>query len=227
MEKENKEIPFGSKDSELYKFEYTIPEGYEARIEDGKVIVTKKDSEDERIRKMLIEQMERWKKCAEDNNVEQDVKDASDAIAYLEKRKEQKPIPTEDEKDFLEKEVKAFLCNYDKEFDDDAPTYDIAEHFYQLGKNSQKPAEWSEEDEKHLNWVIENFSQGGGLYDNLIYWLTQLPQRFNLQLNWKPSKEQMETLERWLLDNRFKGDSRYVYPIFESLYNDLKNYFSL
>ena len=46
------------------------------------------ESEDERIRKMLIEQMVRWKKCAEDNNVEQDVKDASDAIAYLEKQKE-------------------------------------------------------------------------------------------------------------------------------------------
>ena len=47
MEKEIKEIPFGAKDSELYKFEYTIPEGYEAEIKDGKVIVMKKESEDE------------------------------------------------------------------------------------------------------------------------------------------------------------------------------------
>ena len=41
--KENNEIPFGAKDSELYKFEYSIPEGYEARIQDGKVIMTKKE----------------------------------------------------------------------------------------------------------------------------------------------------------------------------------------
>ena len=147
MEKENKEIPFGAKDSELYKFEYTIPEGYEARIENGKVIVTKKDSEDERIRKELIEYLTHRSEVT--GFIDED-KDCKRWIAYLEKQKEQKPVHTEDEKDFLEKEVKAFLCNYDKEFDDDAPTYDIAEHFYQLGKNSQKPAEWSDSVAKEM-----------------------------------------------------------------------------
>ena len=48
-------IPFGVADSELSGFEYTIPEGYEAEIKDGKVIVRKAESEDERIRKELIE----------------------------------------------------------------------------------------------------------------------------------------------------------------------------
>lgn len=38
----------------------------------------------------------------------------------------------------LEKEVQAFLCNYDYEFDDDAPAYDIARHFYELGRNTKK-----------------------------------------------------------------------------------------
>ena len=82
------------------KKEIEIPEGYEARIEGNKVVIEQKESEDERIRKMLIEQMERWKKCAEDNNVEQDVKDATDAIAYLEKHKEQNLVEwsEEDEK---------------------------------------------------------------------------------------------------------------------------------
>lgn len=51
----NKEvkIPFGAKDSELKGWEYTIPEGMEAEIKDGKIIVREKDSEDERIRKAV------------------------------------------------------------------------------------------------------------------------------------------------------------------------------
>lgn len=51
---------------------------------------------------------------------------------------------TKNEQEFLENEVKAFLCNYDKEFDDDAPTYDIAEHFYRLGKKAQEEQDSSE-----------------------------------------------------------------------------------
>ena len=38
----------------------------------------------------------------------------------------------------LEKELQAFLCNYDYEFDDDAPAYDIAKHFYEFGLNARK-----------------------------------------------------------------------------------------
>jgi len=48
------EIPFGAKDSELKGWEYTIPEGMEAVVKDGKVIVREKENEDERIRKALI-----------------------------------------------------------------------------------------------------------------------------------------------------------------------------
>ena len=36
------EIPFGAKDSELKGWEYTIPEGMEAEIKDGKIIVREK-----------------------------------------------------------------------------------------------------------------------------------------------------------------------------------------
>ena len=55
------EIPFGARDSELCGWEYTIPEGFEAEIKDGKVIVRPKESEDERIRKALIEFVTRYK----------------------------------------------------------------------------------------------------------------------------------------------------------------------
>ena len=46
------------------------------------------ESEDERIRKMLIEQMERWHECALENNVVQDIKDSANAITWLEQQKE-------------------------------------------------------------------------------------------------------------------------------------------
>lgn len=45
---------FRAKDSELKGWEYTIPEGMEATIKDGKVIVREKESEDERIRKAMM-----------------------------------------------------------------------------------------------------------------------------------------------------------------------------
>lgn len=41
----------------------------------------------------------------------------------------------------LEKEVQAFLCNYDYEFDDDPVPFDIAKHFYELGLNARKKEE--------------------------------------------------------------------------------------
>lgn len=55
--KESIEIPFGTKDSELKGWEYTIPEGYEARIEGNKVILKPKESEDEQIRKWIVDEL--------------------------------------------------------------------------------------------------------------------------------------------------------------------------
>lgn len=49
------DIPFGAKDSELKEWRYTIPEGYTAEIKDGEIIVKSTESEDERMRKGLIE----------------------------------------------------------------------------------------------------------------------------------------------------------------------------
>jgi hypothetical protein len=53
--KEFIEIPFGAKDSELCGWEYTIPKGFVASIENGKIIVKKEEVEDEKIRKALID----------------------------------------------------------------------------------------------------------------------------------------------------------------------------
>ena len=100
MDKKTIEIPFRAKDSELYKFEYTIPKGYEAEIKDGKIIVTKKESEDERIRKAIS-----YAICTaahQDGTLINDVT-KDEALAYLEKQKEQKPAEwSEEDKDYYD-----------------------------------------------------------------------------------------------------------------------------
>lgn len=136
-----------------------------------------KESEDERIRKMLIEQMERWKKCAEDNNVEQDVKDASAAIVYLEKQKEQKPESCDcsrDEESYTNG-IHHVLMNPEayglikqkpaEQLGGTFTSYDMAKTFTE-GQNYViahpekfglcKPAEWSEEDEKMHQALIHD-----------------------------------------------------------------------
>lgn len=84
----------------------------------------------------------------------------------------------------------------------------------------------TEDDEKTIHLACEfirhraesNGSIGGVDYSELIKRLESL----RPQNTWKPSDEQIKTLEKWLEDTRYKGDCRYVWPIFESLYNNLK-----
>ena len=91
------EIPLDAHDSELQCWEYTIPEGYVAEIKDGKVIVKKEDSEDERIRKFLVKHVSEWIGCIEhdlkisskDAESEKELAMFKAALAYLEKQKEQ------------------------------------------------------------------------------------------------------------------------------------------
>lgn len=54
MKSKEIEIPFGAYDSELVEATYYIPDGMEAIIEGDKVIIRKKEGEDERIREELI-----------------------------------------------------------------------------------------------------------------------------------------------------------------------------
>lgn len=85
------EIPFGAKDSELKGWEYVIPEGMEAEIKDGKIVVREKESEDERIRKALIKGLN-FLTTSERIFTFGDIS-IEDIVAYLEKQKEQKPTP--------------------------------------------------------------------------------------------------------------------------------------
>ena len=87
------EIPFGAKDSELINWEFTIPEGMYAETKDGKVIIKKTESEDERIRKEIVRfiQME-----VEDEII------GNKWIAWLEKQGKQKPAWSEGDENILE-----------------------------------------------------------------------------------------------------------------------------
>ena len=68
------EIPFGAKDSELKGWEYTIPEGMEAEIKDGKIVVRKKPELTE-FEEMLYSIFDAY------NGLEIDVRAAVDANA--------------------------------------------------------------------------------------------------------------------------------------------------
>lgn len=79
------EIPFGAKDSETLGWEYTIPDDMEARIEDNKIIVKKKESEDEKIRKGII-------RCVKGSMPDNDFR--KKYLAWLEKQKSSISIAT-------------------------------------------------------------------------------------------------------------------------------------
>jgi len=78
------EIPFGARDSETWGWEYTIPDDMEATIKDGKIIVRKKKSEDEKIRKEMFDFF-----CQFEDKTLRGV-DISSWISWLEKQGEQK-----------------------------------------------------------------------------------------------------------------------------------------
>jgi len=110
------------------------------------------------------------------------------------------------------------------EFANDGGIYD--KHIAYLEKQKeQKPAEWSEEDERMLSRCeksIESSKQFADsdtfkkAKDNEIDWLEN---RFkSLCPSWKPSEEQMEALKGAL--ETYKGYEEY--DAIKSLYNDLK-----
>ena len=165
------EIPFGAKDSENKGWEYTIPAGMEAVIEDGKVIVREKEGEDERIRKWLIEMVEEFRK-ANSTNAEHNG-NCSEAIAYLER---QKPLSTEE----TELNSLAFL--------------------EQLGYACIPPGkeqEWSEEDDQLIGFIFDLLNNLVWRKDLAMSKEECLERLKSLRPHphWKPSEEQIKALQ--------------------------------
>lgn len=161
------EIPFGAKDSELKGWEYTIPEGMEAVIKDGKVIVRQKESEDERIRKELL---------AVINDLVLPDEQKARFNAWLERQKEQNNATLQEA---FEKSKKGFSLEEKRQASDYAEsilptsvTYGEIESEYKLhkiieaafiaGQKEQKPAD--QHFEKWLDsWFNEHCSPKHGL----------------------------------------------------------------
>lgn len=83
------EIQFGAKDFETLG----IPEGFTAKIEDGKIIVKKEETEDERIRKAIVHLLE---VASEAYLIDATGFKKEQFLSYLEKQKEQKLSTLED-----------------------------------------------------------------------------------------------------------------------------------
>ena len=183
------EIPFGAKDSENKGWEYTIPAGMEAVIEDGKVIVREKESEDERIRNEIY-------------NFLIDMECKEEWINYLEKQKEQKPrkFKVGDKVHLHGDDTNVITITG---FRDDAyltysaygPILFSEEDDWEIVE--QQPAEWSEEDSIHLKNAVLSAEKEWGTESCTAKWLKSLPERFNLQPKQEWSKEDKKLLDFW------------------------------
>jgi hypothetical protein len=234
MDKDNSyEIPFGAKDSELKGWEYTIPEGMEAEIKDGKIIVKEKESEDERIRKHIIEVLKDHFSG----------KDTDKCIAWLEKQGSQNLVDKVEPKFKAGDKVISTISNIPYYITEVCNGYYLTDvgciimfnahdNFELVGQNSA----WSEEDEKTtqrivdtiMKYAISPHSIINGDKPNLEYakefesWLKSL--KFRIQLQWKPSDEQMHYLS-WVANIKL-GDGvveQEVSKHLNELLNDLKN----
>lgn len=167
-----------------------------------KIIPELKESEDEKVRKWLIEMVEEVRK-ANPTNADHNG-NCNEAIAWLEKQGEQNSNILQDafnnsKKDYTIEE-KSKASEYAEgvlptsimygESEIEYKLHTIIEAAFIAGQNEQKPAEWSEEDERLLSKLqtyvdIESFDRECNGED-LLNWLKSLKP----QHHWKPSEEQ-------------------------------------
>lgn len=196
-----------------------IPEGYEARIEGNKIILEPKESEDEKIRKALMQNLK--ERFGTKGNMGEGL-DMPDVLTWLEKQGsqnlansaktckiEQKPtLPGFEEqegvagRDYIPVEWVDAIENYGK--------------WKIVRVNEQNPA-WSEADENRLKVVISFVNSNPAedpFYDKgcLKDWLKSLKERYT----WKPSDEQMRALDGVISSRDVK------YNVLSELWKDLK-----
>ena len=106
--------------------------------------------------------------------------------------------------------------------DDDEIMEDTRKYKQKLFDLIQKPAEWSEEDDIHREWILECLADGkrkvpeyAEQYQSAFNWLK------SLRPSWKPSEEQMKVLDKAIPVCMGIVGRDEVAPL-ESLYNDLK-----
>ena len=186
-----------------------IPEGYEARVEGNKVILEPKESEDERIRKELIQYHTDGMK---DSPWFTQTLRHKDVLAYLERQKaivmhtpryappeqkEQQPVQDEEEREYV-RTLKSLIADFLRDKDEIDREYYQDIYDWLDGRHiEQKLAEWSEEDVEKLANI--GASKSGVLTSEMTFYRQGVRDAFNykgFRPSWKPSEEQMEALRR-------------------------------
>ena len=188
----------------------------------GLLIPELRESEDERIRREIIDFIQ-W---AEDRGTTRhDYHQAKRPAAWITYLKKQKEIPTDAKQERVINAARRVLNNWlygdvnaDVSGDLTELEYAFKDYDGEDEQKEQKPAEWSEEDELMRTAVIQTLKMfgGRGTTEMQIDWLKSL----RPQPHWKPSEEQMKHLERC-----FSHGHTSQLPnqhILESLYNELK-----
>ena len=148
-----------------------------------------KESEDERIRKSLIDMLKNDEKCY--------LKE----IAWLEKQGEPKEINPSEFDSQLNRLLGQFKSLPKEELASSLSFYlNVVQNdgtYKKEKQGEQKPADWSEEDEKLFKLSLENltelkdrFGEDYGRVGDCINWLKYLKDRYT----WKPSDEQIESI---------------------------------
>ena len=140
--------------------EIEIPEGYEARIEGNKIILELKESEDEKIRSLLVWQVHRniedetndLAKCVYDGikghdpDLEESIEDWKKCLAYLERLKERGPLSKDEEYTL------ARIIEYLEDNDCPSKWKDLLHDVYSLPyQKEQKP--------KMIQWTGNNLKE--------------------------------------------------------------------
>ena len=164
-------------------------------VDESNVFTEPAESEDERIRKDIIALI---KFALKDGSAVSPGSNTTkeEALAYLEKLKEQKP-------------------NFDTHWENGSIVCE---------QKKQKPAEWSEEDLIHLTNAILSAEKEWGIKSCTAKWLKSLPERFNLQpkQEWSELDEQMY---EGLMYDLQKLENTGSFPISSNVYEWLKNRF--
>ena len=195
------EIPFGAKDSELQEVIYHIPKGFHAEIDDDKVVIKKGNKEDESWFKE-IELM-----CL---NFSNDTDYREEFFTWLKSLKDR--VQQQSKQDWSEEDemmVKDIIAAINA-----LHYHGMVSWLKSLKDRIQPKQEWSEEDEKMLNYIditlFEEKSIPNVKYWKIMDWLKSLrPHK-----QWKPSEEQMDALETAV--------SSLQSNTLETLYQDLK-----
>lgn len=180
-----------------------------------------KESEDERIRKRLVEYFNvYYDRFSSGNNVNVHWEglEVKSVIAYLERQKEQKSLNISAASEWLREHVRRYInSEYNEfhkcvEYDGSIDKERLINDFEEAMQKEQKPAEWSEKDEKdiqeasdYLRDYVNNCVRGG----NSKLYLQSLADRIE-SLRPQPKQEWSEDFEeniRMLLHNKLTWHS--------------------